>query len=327
MAEERAAAEQRQLESIAALERGELPLAARERIDELRSPGAAWTSDLSVAELAAVHHAGFEPVGMVMGSTVYRMATQWGYSNVFGGGILGGQTAYGSTYGNARTGEVQSYPCTHGWGMGMGMGAGHRWGYNWEHTMFEDGVLAARDAALVRIIEEARDLDAHGVVGVRLIRRHLEGVGSALEFTAIGTAIRRTGGPHLNQPFMSHLDGVAFGKLLHGGYVPVSLVIGVGAVEIDPGCTTEWMLRSWNNARIDQISDGIEMARLLGISRLEGELEAVDADGAVGVDVEFTNHEVATGALLVELISIGTAVRRYAKDPMDEVPLPIMRLR
>jgi uncharacterized protein YbjQ (UPF0145 family) len=126
---------------------------------------------------------------------------------------------------------------------------------------------------------------------------------------------------------MSHLDGVAFGKLLHGGYVPVSLVIGVGAVEIDSGCTTEWMLRSWNNARIDQISDGIEMARLLGISRLEGELEAVDADGAVGVDVEFTNHEVATGALLVELISIGTAVRRYAKDPMDEVPLPIMRLR
>jgi uncharacterized protein YbjQ (UPF0145 family) len=87
------------------------------------------------------------------------------------------------------------------------------------------------------------------------------------------------------------------------------------------------MLRSWNNARIDQISDGIEMARMLGISRLEGELEAVDADGAVGVDVEFTNHEVSTGALLVELISIGTAVRRYAKDPMDEVPLPIMRLR
>jgi uncharacterized protein YbjQ (UPF0145 family) len=325
MADQRASAEQRQLESIAALERGELPLAARERIDELRSPGSAWTSDLSVAELVAVRHAGFEPVGMVMGSTVYRMATQWGYNNLFGVAALGGRGALGSTYGNAPAGEVRNYPCSHGWGMGIG--PDHRWGYNWEHTMFEDGVLAARDAALARIIVEARDLDAHGVVGVRLIRRHLEGVGSALEFTAIGTAIRRIGGPPLERPFMSHLDGVAFGKLLHGGYVPVSLVIGVGAVEIDPGCTTEWMLRSWNNARIDQISDGIEMARMLGISRLEGELEAVDADGAVGVDVEFTNHEVATGALLVELISIGTAVRRYAKDPMDEVPLPIMRLR
>jgi uncharacterized protein YbjQ (UPF0145 family) len=327
MADEPATAEQRQLASIAALERGELPLAARERIDELRSPGAAWTSDLSVAELAAVRHAGFEPVGMVMGSTVYRMATQWGYNNVFGGGVLGGQGVFGATSGNLATGEVRSYPCTHGWGMGMGMSTDHRWGYNWEHTMFADGVLAARDAALARILEEARDLDAHGVVGVRLIRRHLEGVGSSLEFTAIGTAIRRTGGPRLQQPFMSHLDGVAFGKLLHGGYVPVSLVIGVGAVEIDAGCTTEWMLRSWNNARIDQVSDGIEMARLLGISRLEAELESVDADGAVGVDVEFTNHAVTGGALLLELISIGTAVRRFAKDSMDEVPLTIMRLR
>ncbi len=317
-------AEQRQLESIAALERGELPLAARERIDELRSPGAAWTSDLSIAELSAVRHAGFEPVGMVMGSSVYRIAAQWGYTNVYGTGIRGSQWGYAPTTGTARTGEVRNYPCTHGWGMG---GTDHRWGYNWEHTMFEDGVLAARDAALARITEEARDLDAHGVVGVRLIRRHLEGVGGALEFTVIGTAIRRSGGPRLGRPFMSHLDGVAFGKLLHGGYVPVSLVIGVGAVEIDPGCTTEWLLRSWSNVRIDQVSDGIEMARLLGISRLEGELDAVDADGAVGVDVDFTNHELATGGLLCELLSVGTAVRRYAKDPLDEAPLPIMRLR
>ncbi len=333
MADEPATAEQRQLASIAALERGELPLAARERIDELRAPGAAWTSDLSVAELAGVRHAGFEPVGMVMGSTVYRMATQWGYNNVFGGGVLGAQGLFGSPSASWRDGEVASYPCTHGWGMGgmrpgmgVGMSTDHRWGYNWEHTMFADGVLAARDAALARILEEARDLDAHGVVGVRLVRRYLEGVGNALEFTAIGTAIRRTGGPRLAQPFMSHLDGVAFGKLIHGGYVPVSLVIGVGAVEIDPGCTTEWMLRSWNNVRVDQVSEGIEMARLLGITRLEAELEAVDADGAVGVDVEFTEHAVTGGALLVELLSVGTAVRRYAKDPMDEVPLPIMRL-
>jgi len=311
MAEQRAA-EQRQRDSIAALERGELPLAARERIDELRGPGAAWTSDLSVAELAAVRHAGFEPVGMVMGSSVYRIAAQWGYLSVFGAGSSGG--------------EVQTYPCPHGYGY-YRSGNDHRQGYNWEHTMYEGGVVGARDAALARILEEARDLDAHGVVGVRLIRRHLEGVGGALEFTVIGTAIRRSGGPRLERPFMSHLDGAAFGKLLHGGYVPVSLVVGVGAVEIDPGCGTEWLLRSWDNVRVDQISDGIEAARLLGISRLEAEIAAVDADGAVGVDVEFTSHEVTGGALLVELVSIGTAVRRYAKDPLDEDPLPIMRLR
>ena len=278
---EDATAEQRQLESIAALERGDLPLAARDRIEEMRQPGAAWTSDLSVAELSAIRHAGFEAVGMVMGSSVYRIAAQWGYSNVFGnaGFTTVGQGAFGGGAVPARVGFLQRYPCPHVYGMGTD----HRWGFNWEHTTYEDGLVAARDAALARIIEEARDLGAHGVVGVRLIRRHLEGVGSSLEFTVIGTAIRRTGGPALARPFMSHLDGVAFSKLLHGGYVPVALVVGIGAVEIDPGCGTEWLLRSWNNVRIDQVSDGIEAARLLGIQRLEEEIEAVDADGAVGV--------------------------------------------
>jgi uncharacterized protein YbjQ (UPF0145 family) len=319
-----ATATQRQLESIAALERGDLPLAARDRIEEMRQPGAAWTSDLSVAELSAIRHAGFEAVGMVMGSSVYRIAAQWGYSNVFGnaGFTTVGQGAFGGGAVPARVGFLQRYPCPHGYGMGTD----HRWGFNWEHTTYEDGLVAARDAALARIIEEARDLGAHGVVGVRLIRRHLEGVGSSLEFTVIGTAIRRTGGPLLARPFMSHLDGVAFSKLLHGGYVPVALVVGIGAVEIDPGCGTEWLLRSWNNVRIDQVSDGIEAARLLGIQRLEEEIEAVDADGAVGVEIDFVNHAVGTGALLSELVCVGTAVRRYAKDPLDEVPLPIMRL-
>ncbi|MGH7721821.1 MAG: heavy metal-binding domain-containing protein [Candidatus Dormibacteria bacterium] len=307
-----AAAAQRQQQSIAALERGELPLAARERIDELRQTGAAWTSDLSVGELSAIGHAGFEPVGMVMGSSVVRIAAQWGYSTIFGG---------------SGAGPGQSYPCPHSYGMYYARGGEHRYGYNWEHTAYEAGVVGARDAALARMTEEARDLNAHGVVGVRLIRRHLEGVGNTMEFTVIGTAIRRSGGPELAAPFMSHLDGVSFSKLLHGGYVPVALVIGIGAVEIDPGCGTEFLLSSWNNVRIDQISDGIEQARLLGISRIEAEVAQVDADGAVGVDIDFGAHDLAHGSLLIELVCVGTAVRRYAKDPMDEEPMPIMRLR
>jgi uncharacterized protein YbjQ (UPF0145 family) len=312
MAEQDAAA-LRQQASISALERGELPLAAHERIDELAKPGAAWTTDLSVAELSAIRHAGFEPLGMVMGSSVFRIAAQFGYRSIFGTASFSGG------------GHVQTYACPHGYGF-YGASNDHRYGYNWEHTFYEAGVVGARDAALARITQEARDLGAHGIVGVRLIRRHLEGVGNSMEFTVIGTAIRRTGGPELPAPFTSHLDGVAFSKLLHGGYVPVALVVGIGAVEIDPGCGTEWMLRSWNNVRIDQISDGIEAARMLGISRIEEEIGRVDADGAVGVEVDFESHEVTNGALLIELICLGTAVRRYAKDPLDEEPMPIMRL-
>jgi uncharacterized protein YbjQ (UPF0145 family) len=258
---------------------------------------------------------------MVMGSGVFRIAAQWGYLSNYGAGGSSG-------------GRVRTYPCPHGFGYGMGgmVGVGmasseHRAGYNWEHTNYEAGIAGARDAALSRILAEASDIGAHGVVGVRIIRRHLEGVGSSLEFTCIGTAIRRAGGPKLRTPFMSHLDGVAFSKLIHGGYVPVALVMGIGAMEIDPGCGTEWQLRSWSNVRIPQVSDGLEEARMLGINRLEGEIASVDADGAVGVETDFNAHELGGEAMLVELFLLGTAVRRFAKEPLDEPPLPILRLR
>jgi uncharacterized protein YbjQ (UPF0145 family) len=308
----------RQQASIDSLERGGLPIAAQERIEELRQGRAAWTSDLSVAEMAAIHHAGFEPIGMVMGTCVCRIAAQWGYTSVFG---IGGTQLAG--------GRVRTYPCTHGfYGFGVGAGSEHRTGYNWEHRYYEAGITEARNLALRRILEEAGGLGAHGVVGVRILRRHLEGVGSSLEFTCIGTAVRRPGGPRLRgSPFMSHLDGVAFSKLLHGGYVPVALVMGIGAMEIDPGCATEWQLRSWANARVPQVSDGIEEARMLGISHLETEIGAVDADGAVGVSTDFASYELGGEATLIELFLLGTAVRRYATEPMDEPPLPIMRLR
>ena len=87
------------------------------------------------------------------------------------------------------------------------------------------------------------------------------------------------------------------------------------------------MLRSWNNVRIDQVSDGIEAARLLGIQRLEEEIEAVDADGAVGVDIDFVNHAVGTGALLSELFCVGTAVRRYSTEAEPIRPRPVVPLR
>lgn len=356
MADDDATLAARQQESIVALEEGRLPLAAQERIDELRQ-GAPWTSDLTVDELAAIRHAGFEPVGMVMGSSVYFIGAQWGYINVygsaggghvttyacphgfgwggggwggggFGGGAVGGGIAggvsggYGGGYGAGgyRRGGFAG-------GGGMMLGGEHRYGYNWEHSFYESGVVACRDAALSRILQETADLGAHGVVGVRIVRRHIEGVGNSMEMTMIGTAVRRVGAPPLRTPFMSHLDGVAFGKLLHGGYVPVALVVGIGVMEIDPGCGTEWQLHSWSNARIDQVSEGLEAARMLGINRLEAETARADADGAVGVDVDFNMHEISGESMLVELYLTGTAVRRYAKAPLDEAPLPIMRLR
>jgi uncharacterized protein YbjQ (UPF0145 family) len=66
---------------------------------------------------------------------------------------------------------------------------------------------------------------------------------------------------------------------------------------------------------------------MLGINHLEAEVATVDADGAVGVETDLSTYELGGESMLVELFLLGTAVRRYAKEPLDEPPLPIMRLR
>ena len=51
----------------------DLPQHARERLVEMRERKL-FTSDLSVSEFVLVREAGFDPVGMVMGSCVYHVA-------------------------------------------------------------------------------------------------------------------------------------------------------------------------------------------------------------------------------------------------------------
>ena len=62
-----------------------LPEAAQRRLDDLRRRASAGralaTTDLSVDELMLVHEAGFDPVGMVMGSSVYHLGFQWNSIN------------------------------------------------------------------------------------------------------------------------------------------------------------------------------------------------------------------------------------------------------
>jgi uncharacterized protein YbjQ (UPF0145 family) len=59
----------------------DLPAHARERLKGLRSSAhstGVFTSDFSVNEFLLVRKAGFEPIGLCMGSCVYHVGIQWG---------------------------------------------------------------------------------------------------------------------------------------------------------------------------------------------------------------------------------------------------------
>ncbi len=292
--------------SIEALEGGGLPVSARDRLADAERSGAAWTSDLSVGELAAVRGAGFTPLGLVMGSSVYQIGAQWGYR-------------YYASYGG---GYSSVWYCPHGYTHEE-----MRTGYNWEHTMHERGMVAARDLAMSRLGLEAQALGAHGVAGVRLKLDRSQGLAGLIEFSAVGTAVHRVGAPPLGFPFTSHLSGQELGKLMATGYVPCSLVMGLCAIEVDPGCGTEWRMGSWSNTELPQLSEAAKSCREIAVQRLEGEASRVGADGVIGVSVDFSIHELPYEAKLLELLAIGTAVRRFSAAPLPEPPLAMMRLR
>lgn len=311
--------EQRDAESMAALTAGGLPVSAETRLAEQRSGSGAWAADLSPAELAAVRQAGFEPCGLVMGSSVYQVGAQWGPSGYAGymqsGSVWGGGSML---QGRAGGGFQEVYRCPHGPHPDI------RLGVNWEHTVYEKGVLEARDLAMGRLVAEAKELGAHGVVGVRLSLNRHQGVGQLVDFTAVGTAIVRPGAPPLQSPFTSDLSGQDFAKLMAGGWVPAGLVLGLAAIEVDPGCDTAFRLRSWANNEIPQLTDGVQRCRELALDHLEREASEVGGEAVVGVDVQFHRRELGGEASLLELLAIGTAVRRFADEPPGQPPLVIV---
>src|SRR5258708_4467670 len=62
------------------LQNNDLPAHAHERLTSMRSDSThrgLFTSDLSVNEFLLVREAGFDPVGLVVGSSIYHIGYQW----------------------------------------------------------------------------------------------------------------------------------------------------------------------------------------------------------------------------------------------------------
>ncbi len=272
-----------------------------------------WGSGLSTAELAAVRRCGFEPAGLVMGSSVYSIATMLG-------------TYYSPNFWSSTPGFSEVYPCPHGYSFGPGFG-GHQAGLNWEQTYYEQGIEEAYSLAHGRLVAEARDLQAHGVVGARLRFHRLnsqefQSSGQVVEFTVIGTAVRCPGAAVLDTPFTSHLSGQGLAKLMSTGVVPAALVLAAGVVQVMPGCEANWSKTSLSNVELRQYSEALEQCRAIGVKRLDA-LSNDFGDGVIGVDTELALRDSS----VAEMMLIGTAVRRFSDVPLPAAPMAVMKLR
>ncbi len=266
-----------------------MPLNAIDRLREQRArqatPEHFFTSDLSVNELALTHRLGFEPLGQVMGSSIYHI----------------------------------------GWQMTIGNNVNWTWGsLSQELTILTEAHYNARHLALGRLQQEAALLGATGIVGVRLERTEYEWGAGMLEFAAIGTAIRETGTPphpdnHL--PFLSGLSGQEHYLLRQAGYRPAGFALGNCAYYCVPGWQTQNAMSggvfgsSWQNQELHDFTQSVYSARALAMGRMEHEARQYHAEGIVGVDVdmvvepiEIERNDTKRTDMLSIFTATGTAV-------------------
>ena len=324
----------------------QLPEHARERIQEMRTRKL-FTSDLSVNEFLLVREAGFDPVGLVMGSSIYQIAPNIPQASTVPNGC--------------------------------------------ELTDVTQALAHARQLAMTRMEEEADELGADGVVGVRLTvnlgvnpqrqnwelyrewqdwaRRagfphsstllmqgwqswpqiaaqmwshYCQRMGwtpepiapwmrpraqttyslgqNVAEFVAIGAAIRhRDGVSYKNvhgKPFQSDLNGQDFWTLIRCGYRPVGFCMGNCVYYVPPHLL---QAPAQQSMELVHYTHALYDARELATERLQDEAEALQATGIVGVTVAERQHswrtttwDVGNSALatgeIIELFVIGTAV-------------------
>jgi uncharacterized protein YbjQ (UPF0145 family) len=284
---------------------GNLPTAARARMAEIRHSGT-WGSALSSDEFAAIRGVGFEPVGQVLGAAVYNIGFTGGYN------CPGAWSGYGS-YAQAYRSVTQ---------------VSGRGGYG-SFGPLTQAMYDARHRAISRMLAECAALGGHGIVGVSLSIGSFPAGG--LEFKAIGTAVRAPGVAPLREPFSSDLSGQDFAKLIHAGWVPAGLALGISVgARHDDWLTVGQTRWGAGNAEVVGYTELVNDSRHDARQQLEKDVRRMGGEGVVVSRMDMRVHERECPMQehgkdhIVEVTIVGTA--RYAAVAKPPPPLAMLSL-
>ena len=254
-----------------------VPEAGTARLEQNRS--GLFTSDLSVNEFLLVRQAGFQPLGLVIGSSIYHIGFQ----------------------------QAQ-------------------WKKNQEMEVLSQAMYEARELAMTRMEEEAEQLGADGIVGVRLTIGRYDWGESMAEFIAMGTAVKHSGGElhraPSGRPFTSDLSGQEFWTLLQTGHRPVGMVMGSCVYHVAHQSWRQSIGNTGRNVELPNFTQALYDARELAMERMQVEAEALGAAGIVGVTIDENNH--TWGPSILEFSAVGTAVVPIRDD--HHIPKPTLVL-
>ena len=242
----------------------------------LQNRSGLFTSDLSVNEFLLVRQAGFQPLGLVIGSSIYHI----GYQQA-------------------------------------------QWKQSQEMSVLSQAMYEARELAMTRMEEEADQLGADGIVGVRLTIGRYDWGQSMAEFIAMGTAVKhREGALHRapsGRPFTSDLSGQEFWTLLQTGHRPVAMVMGSCVYHVAHQGMLATMKQAGQNIEMPNFTQALYDARELAMERMQREGEELQAEGIVGVQLQERSH--GWGSHVIEFFAVGTAI--VPSETARTLPEPI----
>jgi uncharacterized protein YbjQ (UPF0145 family) len=211
-----------------------------------------------------------------------------------------------------------------------------------EVRVLSDAYNECRRLALGRLLEEARACRASAVLGVRIEEGVHDWAPGALEFIAIGTAVRLPEAlrDSNGQTVLSDLTGQEFTQLCQAGLRPVGIAAHTSVHYVPASQQTQMAQRSFGSAWVNQelvdFSQGVYEAREKAIGSVTAQVRELGGDGIIGVQVREhgRTHAVQRGLsesrdLEVTFHVIGTVIRddpTIASQPPQPPPLQILTL-
>jgi uncharacterized protein YbjQ (UPF0145 family) len=306
--ENAARAAERAAISLERIEQGHIPLAAAERMEEFatRAPGGERTGAPGTASV----------FGSDLEVSEWASIARLGVSpitQVMGSSIY--HVGWQPTYYNVPT----------------------------EVRVLSDAYNECRRLALGRLMEEALACRADAVLGVKIDEGVHDWAPGAIEFIAIGTAVRLPDSLREDngQTVLSDLSGQEFTMLCQAGTRPVGIAAHT-SVHYVPASPQTQMAQggfgaSWVNQELVDFSQGVYEAREKAMGSINAQVRALGGDGIIGVELRERSrtHQVRRGMyesrdLEVTFHVMGTVIREdptLASDPPQPPIQTILSLR
>jgi uncharacterized protein YbjQ (UPF0145 family) len=248
-------------------------------------PTGAVTS-VDVNELVALESVGYEPVGVVTGSSVYEIPLRGRWANykqnaeltVFTDGFHKARlSAFGRTRHAART-----------------LGA--------------DGVIAL-DFKLPNIPKSGNEV-------------RFSAAGLAIRSGPNAAVMPRK--DSTRHPFTTSLHGHDFALLARSGYLVVGIVMGICVFHVGRRNMMDTMKNLPRNTELTVITEALYQSRELAMARMQQEAITLDSDGIVGAQVD--GHTHAWGSRVIEFLAIGTGIELVLDVPQPINPSLVVQL-